>query len=187
MSTSLTDAYWNCLLSDAAYSDGSVDSLNQEMLTNSLVVTVTDKYFIKDVSATSASGFAAMVVQDKTTSEFTIAFRGTEKSMPDWASDAVGVTTGVAGDQVVDMYNYLLRVFAPVGAVVDQYVYDVGAGALRVADTASGLGLVTTGTTVDFTGHSLGGHLAMDVNGFAEATGWVGPDNSLNLSRLHFS
>lgn len=32
-----------------------------------------------------------------------------------------------------------------------------------------------------------GTHFDLDVNGFAEATGWVGPHNSLNLSRLHFS
>lgn len=169
MTAMLDAAYWNSILSGASYGDkdDGVDLTNSAaavLNSTALSSAFMNKYTVLDISTTSSptdTGFAAMVAKDINTGKVTIAFRGTEPSLSDYSTDALAIASGVAAGQIVDMYNYLLRVFAADGAVVDQYVYDVGAGALRVDDTATGLGLVTTGTTVDFTGHSLGGLLAL--------------------------
>jgi hypothetical protein len=135
MTISINSMYWNSILSGAAYAlNKSDDELERVLKSQELAKQFNGKYEILNISTDSAptdTGFAAMVVKDKITGKVTIAFRGTERSLSDYASDALAITSGVAAGQIVDMYNYLLRVFAPEGAVVDQYVYDVGTGALR--------------------------------------------------------
>lgn len=123
MTTTIDSIYWDSVLSHAAYGDEKppkdfTASAAVALESSALATAFTGKFNVLDISTTSSptdTGFAAMVAKDKTTDKVTIAFRGTEKSKLDWASDAVGVTTGVAGDQIVDMYNYVARLRAGVG------------------------------------------------------------------------
>lgn len=169
MTTVIDSIYWDSVLSHAAYGDENpplslTASAAAALEANALSTAFTGKFNVLDISTTSSpnySGFAATVVQEKATNQVTIAFRGTEKSLLDWTSDAIGVTTGVAGNQIVDMYNYLARIFALPSSVVPQYSYNSQTGAVSQSGYADGLGLIPSTARVDFTGHSLGGHLAM--------------------------
>jgi hypothetical protein len=127
MATSVDATYWNSILCMASYGD-KIDNLNNTQSAasalgaSSLISVFTNKYTVLDISTISAptdTGFAAMVVKDNNTGKVTIAFRGTERNLSDYASDALAIACGVAAGQIVDMYNYLLRVFAPEGAVVE--------------------------------------------------------------------
>lgn len=205
--------YTMSILSGAAYATDTNYSTTLGATLGGLVGDGKQYYTIdqKD-TGTTKYGFAAYVYGDTSNPGVkTIAFRGTELSDPlDLAADTDILTHGVAMQQIVDMYNYVsslrtgsqsqYRLVMSANPPLDntpcvQAMGSLIPGAppslvyysLELSGTVVGSGVIQPGDTVNLTGHSLGGHLALDVNGFAEATGWVGPDNSLNLSRLHFS
>lgn len=110
-----TDMFMYSVLSGVAYADNVNQSLSEQLASTTLSNQFsTDpnssaRYLIKDFSTSSStnySGFAATVVQDKVTNQVTIAFRGTQEGSDLW-TDAIGATTGVAENQIVDMYNYV--------------------------------------------------------------------------------
>jgi hypothetical protein len=193
------------IFSDVAYfgtlADPTIaDRLNASTFSNQFTDISTDaydpstgasRYYVRDsstVSTPNSSGFAAVTILDRATGQTTIAFRGTEITStynPDYGADLQIGVLGTAQYQIIDMYNYLCRAFAPEGSSVSQYAFTDTTDAppagthyttstidsdestvtvyhyLKVASTTTGLGLVPNGATVDFTGHSLGGHLAL--------------------------
>jgi hypothetical protein len=199
---SISDIYLYSLLSGVAYADGTIEnSISSQLKSTNLSRQFTGdasniydantgdyRFLVADYSTTSApnlSGFAAAVVQDRATNQVTIAFRGTEDGwiQPDYGADLQIMVLGTAQKQIVDMYNYVSRITARTGDVVNQYAFtttstpppvgtrytEVGIDSLGgpiyeylvVTGTVSGLGLVPNGATVNFSGHSLGGHLAL--------------------------
>jgi len=144
----------------------------------------------KDIGTTKY-GFAAYVFGDQSNTTIkTIAFRGTEISIQridplDLAADADIATKGAALQQIVDMYNYVTRLKTPAGITVSQCVLvdsltlpEVGTAyatwtsptemgsqthyySIQLTGTATGLGVIKPGDTVNLTGHSLGGELAL--------------------------
>lgn len=136
-------------------------------------------------------GFAAYVFQDISNPTVKIiAFRGTELDrLPpdplDFTADTDIATKGVALQQIVDMYNYVTRLKTPVGNTVSQYELvdsltppeagtayatwtsptEMGSQthyySIQLTGTATGLGVINPGDTVNLTGHSLGGHLEL--------------------------
>lgn len=133
------------------------------------------------------TGFNATVFKDTagTTSpgNLTLAIRGTDDFFGN--DSAANADIGLAGagyDQIVAMVNWWSRASAPTEAMVNQYLLvqlannaiPAGAVVLRAGtfegtsyvldvspQQAAGLGLIPAGATVNVTGHSLGGHLAL--------------------------
>jgi hypothetical protein len=143
----------------------------------------TNRYQVVSQLPNTASGFSATVFLDTTTGQYTFAARGTEANAADLiGADLHGVVAdGIAIDQVIDMYNYWqslthLGVYQAayldtsatnaVGSVVNdgvvQYVH-MGNSDTVLVNTPLAWGTNELGgvATVDVTGHSLGGHLAM--------------------------
>ncbi|HFD81385.1 MAG TPA: hypothetical protein ENK05_13485, partial [Gammaproteobacteria bacterium] len=129
----------------------------------------------------TASGFSATLFESlDEPGRYTLAIRGTQGAI-DVAEDIFGIAAqGVAARQAVDLYRYYRRLTTPAGEAVD---YSQGELLLlagltsgnyspltgttnylsiqaRTADDR-GLGVLPTGGTLEVTGHSLGGHLAM--------------------------
>jgi hypothetical protein len=144
---------------------------------------------ISTTSSPNYSGFAAMVAKDKTTGAYTIAFRGTEPlDGGDLAADTDILTNGVAMRQIVNMYNYvnglregaqnqyrLVETLLPPsdgtpyvtawGVTIDE-ISGVPSPtklcySLELVGAVTGSGLIKAGDTVNLTGHSLGGELAL--------------------------
>lgn len=81
-----------------------------------------------------AVGFSASLFQSNANGELTLAIRGTAGFI-DLIQDSEILTRGFAEDQIYSLYNYVQRL--------------------------QRLGLIPTGTRINVTGHSLGGHLAL--------------------------
>ena len=119
------------------------------------------------------AGFAATLFRERGTNKAVLAIRGTEGGL--FGVDRQDANFqilrhGIADRQIVAMYNYVERLRAPLGADVAQYAIDrieaPGTGrvisyALRRAPDGVGLGKIGANETIDVTGHSLGGHLAI--------------------------
>ncbi|MDP1537816.1 MAG: putative Ig domain-containing protein [Burkholderiales bacterium] len=152
------------------------------------------------------TGFNATVFMN-VSGHLTLAIRGTDSLGV--TGDASDLSTGVdivgsgAGyDQIVAMVNWWTRASAPAGQLVNQFhlaevpLSQVAEGAvvlrsdsesayvLDVAlQQAEGYGLVASDATLDLTGHSLGGHLAMAFSAvFAGQTGQVTVFNAPGFS-----
>lgn len=213
MPTSINNMYWNAMLAGYAYQDGMTNTQQlANIVKSSFDSNPTGEYH-------DPNGFDVLFLEKTSTPDastaslpsVTIAFRGTE-ALEDYASDAIGITTGVVENQIVSMYNYLLKVFASTGSTVNQYTMTDTTEAppdgirytstvihssepdvadvtvyhyLKVTSTASGLGLVPQGATVNFTGHSLGGHLAVAASRlFPNRTNEVYSYNGLGFQSL---
>ena len=140
------------------------------------------------------TGFSATVFKAQS-GQLTLAIRGTDRltgSGSDLSTDADIFLAGAGYDQIVAMVNWWSRATAPAGELVRQFrlvevpLHAVSADAivlradddsayvLDVAAAAPATGEVGAGVTVDVTGHSLGGHLAMAFSTiFAQQTGQV--------------
>jgi hypothetical protein len=139
----------------------------------------------------TSTGFSATVFESvDNPGEYTLAIRGTEPSAQ-WTTDLtladiadIGAD-GIALHQAIDLFNYYQQLITETGQQAVQYeIYqgilpppegtdfiqlNTGSGPLsapeyrylRVSGPADGLGVITDGATIDVTGHSLGGHLAL--------------------------
>jgi Ca2+-binding RTX toxin-like protein len=118
------------------------------------------------------SGFSATLFESREQpGNFVIAFRGTAGLM-DLSADIFGIVgDGLAGRQIVDMYNYWQWLYAPAGSDYQVAVYTANApDAVQLQtstqlfgasdEKAKGLGVTTGIDHIDVAGHSLGGHLA---------------------------
>ncbi|MBQ9601771.1 MAG: hypothetical protein IJR46_07165 [Neisseriaceae bacterium] len=133
----------------------------------------------------SYSGMSSTVFQSKEDGSYTFAMRGTEFPSFDLVEDGVGVVlAGKAKAQLVDAFHYYKKLTTPEGEAIDYSDTEreiisklllgntwTGVGLISSAEAAevyiintlsqdTGLGEIEKGATINFTGHSLGGHLA---------------------------
>ena len=129
-----------------------------------------NSYQVIDALPNDASGFSATLFKDQS-GTFTLAIRGTERltdNPPDITDADLDIATiGIARDQVISLYNYYQRLATPTGQSVAQWevsLVDTGLGLVKefhLTGTATGIGLLSPTDTLNVTGHSLGGHLAL--------------------------
>lgn len=135
------------------------------------------------------SGFQGTVFKNKASGVYTIAFAGTDiTSDVDIINDYLISSEGMAIHQFIDAYNYYQQVTHTSGAIISQisgplltkpaegnFVAQTstihqsnGVTATQevyylleeVVNTGADAGKIPAGATIEFTGHSLGGHLA---------------------------
>src|SRR6185295_8261604 len=142
----------------------------------------------------SETGFSATVFQDAS-GQLTLAVRGTEFLPSDLATDALIAFNGAGYDQIVDMYNWWLRV-SSVDTMVSQFritkyaptAADIPATGFLYADAAgdeayleAAPAVLSTGEVaaflsadpdqrLDVAGHSLGAHLSLAFNALFSST-----------------
>ena len=151
----------------------------------------TTGYSFVDQQPNQASGFSATLFKTNAASnEYEFAVRGTEISdVGDLIADALGIgLTGKARVQTLDAYRYYKRLSSNAGMVsytdgeieklvaLSAFKYeghsitelramaDFRADARALSTVLAGdtgLALIPAGSTVNFTGHSLGGHVAV--------------------------
>jgi hypothetical protein len=138
----------------------------------------TTGYSLANHQPDEASGFSATLFQGNA-GGYTIAVRGTDprnQILEDvFNADALGVVlSGAAKQQVFDAYRYYKQLTAAQGVPVFYTTQELTAMASLVTGKPNpallagsyylgsdvGLGAVPAGATVNFTGHSLGGHVA---------------------------
>lgn len=123
-----------------------------------------------------SSGMSATVFKSSSNGGFTLAVRGTTQPFQDMIqADFLGVViAGQAKQQLFDAYRYYKQITTASGATVIYNAAELNAMALLSTGKSNvawlsgtnplsadqGLGKVPTGTAVNFTGHSLGGHVA---------------------------
>ena len=153
-----------------------------KQLTGTATVDSTDGYTFLNQQPNTLNGFSATVFQANATgNRVTIAVRGTEPTflqfLPDlFDADLIGVfLAGEAKRQLFDAYRYYKQLTADKGAPVQYTQAELLDMALLVTGKANpallsgrydlsidkGLGLIAPNTPVDFTGHSLGGHVTV--------------------------
>lgn len=146
----------------------------------------TKNYSFVSHQENTEEGMSSTVFQSKTDGSYTFAMRGTEPSAQggeDISEDLFGIiTSGKAKTQLVDAFHYYKRLTTAedekvVYTEAEQKMimklltdnvwsvplYSAGAAKDYIDNTLSqdtGLGEIEKGATINFTGHSLGGHLA---------------------------
>lgn len=134
-------------------------------------------------------GFSATVFKANAGGQYTIAVRGTEASLfnpQDLIEDTLGVVlAGKAVNQLIAAYRYYKQLTTAEGVQVSYTASEIAqltslytrsatfallpvsislatflAGLVINGDENKGLGIIPAGSTVNFTGHSLGGHVA---------------------------
>ena len=85
--------------------------------------------------------------------------------LQDFLTDAKLAISGNAGQQIIDMVNWWLKISTPVGQLAHQigHTLDPRTGFLGIASDVPGAGLVSAAELVngvEVDGHSLGGYLA---------------------------
>jgi len=156
----INEIYTEALLAAVAYTDWGIDSLEAdrkaELITNrgfteaqykTLFHPQTGLYeVIPNGYRSDQYGFSATVFKEKATDKLTVAFRGTEPDdLRDWGTDlvlALGLTS------LVDFLGF------GQGESIEKLFESAG------LTNSSGQSLVEE-NSVNFTGHSLGGHLAL--------------------------
>ena len=142
-----------------------------------------ENYSFVSHQANTDDGMSSTVFQNKEDGSYTFAMRGTEFPSNDLLEDIAGiVASGKAKAQLVDAFHYYKRLTTAEGEKVvyteaeqkmmikflsdnawSVPLYSVGAAVDYINNTLSqdtGLGEIEKGATINFTGHSLGGHLA---------------------------
>lgn len=183
--TTITNAYINALLADAAYVDllkAPLDSeANKTELNRSLTTAQADflaaNFEIASSINTSdvpllGSGFDAVVWRGKPGGEYAgqvfVSMRGTEPFPgADVGADADLASSGAAHKQIRDMVNWWLRATTPKGEQVKQIaIEESGVGPLirenfvLAAQPAYGTGELSSNASITaVNGHSLGGYL----------------------------
>ena len=174
----IEQTYINALLADATYAanlfkNGSAQALTDalsERMTPTLAKFIGDNFEVAAHAESSdvfASGFDATVWRGRASSAYAgkiyVSMQGT-LGLQDFLTDGKLTLTGNAGQQVMDMVNWWLRLSAPVGQMAKQvaYSFNPATGFIAVG-SASGLGLVSAAELaggLEVNGHSLGGYLA---------------------------
>ncbi|ODS22979.1 hypothetical protein AB835_11285 [Candidatus Endobugula sertula] len=204
-------------LSLAAYADlqsgketsdsKQIRSLESAGMNSTQAANFSDKYTDIVIQHTDPSGFSATVFLSSD-NKLSLAIRGTDQIIgADLDDDANIITSGLAIQQALVMYNWWLRVNAPAGQEVPQYDmafytvshtppegaqfwYEVSPQSvyLQPSTTAVATGevndamAITGESRLDITGHSLGGHLSMVFAGlFPEITDTVTVFNAPGL------
>ena len=177
--TTIEQTYINALLADATYADELIDGASAGDLTLALStrMTPTIAKFIGDsfevVSHVEsndvvASGFDATVWRGRARTPYAgkiyVSTQGTE-GLQDFLTDAKLAITGDAGQQIIDMVNWWLRITAPVGQATHQigHTVDAATGFISPASDVPGAGLISAAelaSGIEVNGHSLGGYLA---------------------------
>jgi len=171
--------------------DDVIKALIDESFSPTQAAEFVSHWRVADHIPNTSSGFSATVFERKDNlGQYTLAIRGTEP-FTQWITDLtladiadVGAD-GIALNQAIDLYNYYQQLITEKGKQAVQYeVYEgilpppedaeyiqlnTGSGLLsapeylylRVSSPADGLGVIPEGHTIDVTGHSLGGHLAL--------------------------
>ena len=168
-------------LAEAAYANFGAFANPVDALTNidfspaQATAFVTD-WEVADHVPDTAMGFSATIFRNRQTGAYTLAIRGTKAtSITDIFNDAnIILNDGVAVAQLVSLYNFWQRANTALGSqytaatisaspVDGSYTVSwVSSGQLGDVSLRQGSGaLTTTPATLNVTGHSLGGHLAM--------------------------
>lgn len=150
-----------------------------KMLTGSTTADPTDGYTFIDQRPNRPSGFSATAFQSNADGRIVLAVRGTEFDT-DFVADVLDadflgiVLAGKAKRQLIDAYRYYRQLSTAAGDRViytqqelaelarlgdSDVVADLGGG--WVAPVDSGLGVMSSTSGLDLTGHSLGGHMAV--------------------------
>ncbi len=167
---------------EATGSDFNIAALKEAGMTQTQAEEFAARYpYIVAHIPNTDSGFSATVFKD-VNGELTIAFRGTEGLGIDLSEADLGqiLPFGAAYNQIVDMYNWWQRISSPAGTLVNQFevvsvVGDPPEGGIWLSEAfylvpeeevfATGeLASEADMASLDVTGHSLGGHLAMAFN-----------------------
>ncbi|MBX9849992.1 MAG: hypothetical protein K2X64_11905, partial [Rhodocyclaceae bacterium] len=168
-----------------------------------------DGFSFQDDMPNDRVGFSATVFKSNENGHYIFSVRGTESNFilnsVDLVEDLLGVVlAGKAADQVISGYRYYKQLTTAVGAQVSYTSAEI-AELIKLAEISVayglntpssfanllqfdiGLGIVPAGAVVDFTGHSLGGHVAALVANIAaqNSTGVVGEIVTYNAPGLN--
>ncbi|MFE8643837.1 calcium-binding protein [Sphingomonas sp. NCPPB 2930] len=175
----ISNAYINALLADATYAlnDNNINGLTgsslealsgfAERMTSTLAKYIGENFTVVnhiETSDVSASGFDATVWREKASGKIYVSLQGTA-GFQDFLTDATLTLNGNAGQQVIDMVNWWLKITTPVGQMARQIgnTVDAVSGFVSVASDVPGTGLVSAADLaqgIEINGHSLGGYLA---------------------------
>ncbi len=176
---SIQETYINALLADATYANELIEGAPPDDLTRALSPRMTpiiakfigDNFEVASHVETGdvyASGFDATVWRGRAGTAFAgriyVSMQGTA-GLQDFLTDAQLTISGNAGQQIIDMVNWWLRITTPLGQAARQIgrAMDAVTGRLVNAGDVPGAGLVSAAELVngvEVNGHSLGGYLA---------------------------
>ena len=151
-------SYLNALLADATYardlqagdSGSQLEGRLSTRMTPTLAKFIGDNFEVAAHAESSdvfASGFDATVWRGRANSAYAgkiyVSMQGT-LGLQDFLTDAKLTLTGNAGQQVMDMVNWWLRLSKPIGQMARQaaYSFNPATGSIAVG-SATGLGLVS--------------------------------------------
>jgi Ca2+-binding RTX toxin-like protein len=178
--TTITQAYINALLADAAYVDLisgplsnpiNLDALSTRMTSIQAAYLDANFEIASSINTSDSpllgSGFDAVVWRGKPSGEYAgkifVSMRGTEvppiAAGADLLADADLTFNYGASKQILDMINWWSRITTPVGEMARQLI-NPAAGVWLLTTPVEGTGELINGSKVTVNGHSLGGHLA---------------------------
>ena len=170
------DADFEFALSESKIDNTSDDITKKDkLLSQTQAKLFVEKYSFISHQENTYSGMSSTIFQSKEDNSYTFAMRGTEPSAQggtDVFEDIKGIiASGKAKAQLADAFHYYKRLTTDKGEKVvyteaeKEMMDKLGTQAAGVSfqnmhrdDT--GLGEIEAGATINFTGHSLGGHLA---------------------------
>ena len=167
--------------SDRIYGDDDdlYDALTDNQLSSTLAKHVVDNWSLISYQPNTLTGFSATLFKNRLSGEFALAIRGTENgtsvfSPLDWLTNISDIgSQGIAVNQAVDLYNYIIKLSAKAGQLLRIYKYSppVTSNKEGIQLIPPSITFVDGGVAVEdgpladkhftVTGHSLGGHLAM--------------------------
>ena len=154
---------------------------NIPYLTNAQKDYFNTTYELISVQKDTGTGFEAAIFKNKITNEYTMAIAGTDKNeLPDLTNNTTIGTRGIAVEQFISAYNYYQKSITTTGKVKQ---IQVTISSIPIEGSYSKVFLDTDGSikyisytnvlidndlpesekidsSINFTGHSLGGHLA---------------------------